>query len=65
MKSGVCRTVESKLLAERRETHAEIFLDQLEMPVVITEQNGGIGAFSKFKFTHRRGVFSLLRKDVS
>jgi hypothetical protein len=24
------------------------------VPVVVTEQNGGIGAFSEFKFTHKR-----------
>jgi hypothetical protein len=24
------------------------------VPVMMTEQNGGIGAFSKFKFTHKR-----------
>jgi hypothetical protein len=34
------------------------------VPVVVTEQNGGICAFSKFKLTHRRGVFSLLPNDV-
>jgi hypothetical protein len=24
------------------------------VPVMVTEQNGGIGAFSEFKFTHKR-----------
>jgi hypothetical protein len=36
----------------RRVAHAEVFFDQLEVPVVVTEQNGCIGAFSEFQFTH-------------
>jgi hypothetical protein len=63
--SGVCRTVECEFFAARREAHTEVFFDQLEVPVVVTEQNSSVGAFSKFKFTHRRGVFSLLHNDVS
>jgi hypothetical protein len=51
---GVGRTVESEFFAARREAYTEVFFDQLEVPVVMTEQNGGIGAFSKFKFTHKR-----------
>ena len=62
---GVWRTVECEFFAARREAHAEVFFDQLEVPVVVTEQNGSIGAFSEFKLTHRCGVFSLLRNDVS
>jgi hypothetical protein len=54
MASGVWRTVECKFFAARREAHAEVFFDQLEVPVVVPEQHGGIGAFSKFKFTHKR-----------
>ena len=54
MTRGVWRTVECEFLATRREAHTEVFFDQLEVPVVVTEQNGGIGAFSKFKFTHKR-----------
>jgi hypothetical protein len=46
MASGVWRAVESEFLAASREAHAEVFFDQLEVPVVVTEQNGGIGAFS-------------------
>jgi hypothetical protein len=51
---GVGRTVESEFFAARREAYTEVFFDQLEVPVMMTEQNGGIGAFSKFKFTHKR-----------
>ena len=50
--SGVCRTVEGEFFSARREAHTEVFFDQLEVLVVVTEQYGGIGAFSKFKFTH-------------
>jgi hypothetical protein len=54
MASGVCRTVEGEFFSARREAHTEVFFDQLEVLVVVTKQNGGIGAFSKFKFTHAR-----------
>jgi len=64
MTSGVWRTVKGEFFSPRREAHTEVFFDQLEVPVVVTEQNGGVGTFSKFKFTHRRGVFSLLPNDV-
>ena len=50
--SGVWRTVECEFFAARREAHTEVFFDQLEVPVVVTEQNGGIGAFPELKFTH-------------
>jgi hypothetical protein len=43
---GVWGAVEGELLTTRRETHAEVFFNQLKMPVVVTEQNSGIGAFS-------------------
>jgi hypothetical protein len=43
---GVCRTVEGEFFSARREAHTEVFFDQLEVPVVVTEQNGGIGTFS-------------------
>ena len=46
MASGVCRTVEGEFFSARREAHTEVLFDQLEVPVVVTEQNGGIGAFS-------------------
>ena len=65
MASGFWLSVEGEFFAARREAHAKVFFDQLEVPVVVTEQNGGVGAFSKFEFTHRRGVFSLLPNDVS
>jgi hypothetical protein len=52
--SGVWCTVEGEFFAARREAHTEVFFDQLEVPVVVPEQNGGIGAFSEFKFTHKR-----------
>ena len=52
--SSVRRTVEGEFFAARREAYTEVFFDQLEVPVVMTEQNGSIGAFSKFKFTHKR-----------
>ena len=52
--SGVRRTIEGEFFAARREAYTEVFFDQLEVPVVMAEQNGGIGAFSKFKFTHKR-----------
>ena len=52
--SGIGRTVEGEFFAARREAYTEVFFDQLEVPVVMTEQNGSIGAFSKFKFTHKR-----------
>jgi hypothetical protein len=58
--SGVWRTVEGEFFAASREAYTEVFFDQLEVPVVVAEQNCGIGAFSKFKFTHRCGVLSLL-----
>jgi hypothetical protein len=32
--------------------HAEVFFDQLEVPVVVSEQNGGVGAFSQFELSH-------------
>ena len=54
MASGVWRTVEGEFFAARREAHTEVFFDQLEVPVVVPEQNSGIGAFSEFKFTHKR-----------
>jgi hypothetical protein len=52
--SSVGGTVECEFFTARREAHTEVFFDQLEVPVVVTEQNGGIGAFSQFKFTHER-----------
>jgi hypothetical protein len=52
--SGVGRPIEGEFFAARREAHTEVFFDQLEVPVMVTEQNGGIGAFSEFKFTHKR-----------
>lgn len=58
--SGVCRTVEGEFFSARREAHTEVFFDQLEVLVVMTEQNSGIGAFSKFKFTHAVGLSSFL-----
>ena len=39
-------TIECEFFATRREAHTEVLFDQLEVPVVVTEQNGGIGAFS-------------------
>jgi hypothetical protein len=33
-------------LAARLKAHAKVFFDQLEVPVVVTEQNSGVGAFS-------------------
>ena len=44
--SGVWGTVECEFFTARREAYTEVFFDQLEVPVVVTEQNGGIGAFS-------------------
>ena len=52
--SGVWGTVEREFFTACREAHTEVFFDQLEVPVVVTEQNGGVGAFSEFKFTHER-----------
>ena len=52
MACGFWISIEGEFFAARRETHAEIFFDQLEVPIVVTEQNGSIGAFSQFKFTH-------------
>jgi hypothetical protein len=52
--SGVRGTVECEFFAACREAYTEVFFDQLEVPVVVTEQNRGIGTFSKFKFTHER-----------
>jgi hypothetical protein len=43
---GVGSAVECELFTARRETDAQVFFDQLEMPVVMTEQNGSVGAFS-------------------
>ena len=37
---GFWLSVEGEFLAARREAHAEVFFDQLEVPVVVTEQNG-------------------------
>jgi hypothetical protein len=45
-------TIESEFFSPRRKTHAQICFDQLEVPVVVTEQHRGIRAFSKFKSTH-------------
>jgi hypothetical protein len=39
-------SVEGEGLAARLKAHAKVFFDQLEVPVVVTEQNSGIGAFS-------------------
>ena len=61
---GVWSTVEGEFFTARREAHAEIFFDQLEVPVVVTEQNGGIGAFSQFKFTHACREEPLLYRVV-
>jgi hypothetical protein len=58
--SGVCRTVEGEFFSARREAHTEVFFDQLEVLVVVTKQNGSIGAFSEFKFTHAVGLSSFL-----
>ena len=44
--SGVRRTIECEFFPARREAHTEIFFDQLEMPIVVTKQHSGIGAFS-------------------
>jgi hypothetical protein len=49
-------TIESEFFSARRQTHAKICFDQLEVPVVVTEQHRGIRAFSKFKSTHAREV---------
>lgn len=46
MARGVWRAVEGELFAARREAHAKIVFDQLEVPVVVTEEDGGVGAFS-------------------
>ena len=54
MAGGVRCTIEGKFFSARREAYTKVFFDQLEVPVVVTEQNGSIGAFSKFKFTHKR-----------
>jgi hypothetical protein len=54
MASGIRRTVEGEFFAARRKAYTEIFFYQLEVPVVMTEQDRSIGAFSKFKFTHKR-----------
>lgn len=35
--SGVCRTVEGEFFSARREAHTEVFFDQLEVLVVVTE----------------------------
>ncbi len=53
-------SVEGEFFAARREAHAKVFFDQLEVPVVVTEQNGGVGAFSQFEFTHEGRSPSLL-----
>jgi len=54
MASGVRGAVECEFFSARREAHTEVFFDQLEVPVVVTEQDGSISAFSEFKFTHER-----------
>ena len=46
--------IEGEFFAASREAHPEVVFDQLEVPVVVTEQYGGIGAFSEFQFTHKR-----------
>jgi hypothetical protein len=40
------QAIECQLLTARREPHTQFVFDQLEMTVVITEQDGSIGAFS-------------------
>jgi hypothetical protein len=52
--SGVWGPVECELFTACREAYTEVFFDQLEVPVVMAEQNRGICAFSKLKFTHER-----------
>ena len=43
---GVGISVEGEFLAARREAHAKVFFDQLEVPVVMAEQDCSVGAFS-------------------
>jgi len=54
-------TIEGEFFSARRKAHAQICFDQLEVPVVVTEQHGSIGAFSEFKSTHALGLEFLPR----
>jgi len=44
--SGIWTSVEGEFLAARREAHAEVVFDQLQMAIVVAEQNGSISTFS-------------------
>jgi hypothetical protein len=39
-------SVVGEFLAARLMAHAKVFFDQLEVPVVVTEQNSSVSAFS-------------------
>ncbi|MFO0707025.1 MAG: hypothetical protein U0412_09235 [Nitrospira sp.] len=43
---SVWKTVERDLFSARRNPNAEIILNQLEVPVMMTEEGGSVGAFS-------------------
>jgi hypothetical protein len=43
---GVGKTVEGDLFTARGQPHAEIVLNQLEVPVMVTEEGGSVSAFS-------------------
>ena len=62
---GVGISIDGEFLAARGEAHAEIFFDQLEVPIVVAEQNGSVGAFSQFKFTHADAGDRLLAINIS
>ena len=45
-------SVKGEFLAPCRQAHAEVVFDQLEVPVVVSKQNGGVGTFSQFELSH-------------
>ncbi|SLM46896.1 protein of unknown function [Nitrospira japonica] len=49
---GIWRSINREFLTARRKAHAEVIFDQLEVSVMVTEQDSGIGAFSQLKFFH-------------
>ena len=44
--SGVRKTIECYFFSACGQPHAKIILNQLEVPVVVTEEGGSISAFS-------------------
>ena len=57
------KTIQREFFPAGRESNTQLVFDQLEMPVMVTEQDSGIGAFSQFEFAHESGVVSLRNNE--